>query len=263
MAPVLGLRAAFCAGIYTSIIAAMIINPGEAYGERFVNGERFLIFLDSVVLSLAGAIMMRRIRKRSYLLITGGVTSILILMFVILGSPFSLIGFEGWKPNLIATFSTGFGMVIIANFILPLLEYLFNMTTDQSLLELNDLNHPLLKRLQLEAPGTYHHSLMVATLAEAAAEAIGVHPLLTRVCAYFHDIGKLGHPEYFTENTRQIDSPHDDLHPHMSSMIILNHVKEGLSLAYKYKLKKAFICHCVICKNYKLRLRHESSGLCH
>jgi putative nucleotidyltransferase with HDIG domain len=239
MAPLLGLRTAFCASIYTSVLSAAIV---ASRGDMENAGTMvLLVFVDGVVISIAGTILMRRLRRRSYLVVTGGVLCLLTLMFVVLGSyPMSLAAqVEGWKPNLMAILVNGFGMVILANLLLPFLEYVFNMTTDQSLLELNDLNHPLLKRLQIEAPGTYHHSLMVATLAEAAASAIGVNPLLTRVCAYFHDIGKLAHPEYFAENARHDDSPHEDLHPHMSSMIILNHVKEGLDLAYKYKLKKA------------------------
>ena len=89
----------------------------------------------------------------------------------------------------------------------------------------------------MEAPGTYHHTLMVATLAEQAAEAIGANPLLCRVAAYFHDIGKLSNPSYFTENAFGMDR-HADLSPRMSALIILNHVKEGLVLAQKYKLRK-------------------------
>ena len=114
---------------------------------------------------------------------------------------------------------------------------IFRVTTNINLLELSDLNHPLLKRLQMEAPGTYHHTLMVATLAEQAAESIGANPLLARVAAYFHDVGKLSNPSYFTENAFGQDR-HADLSPRMSALIILNHVKEGLVLAQKYKLRK-------------------------
>jgi putative nucleotidyltransferase with HDIG domain len=240
LAPLLGLRTAFCASIYTSLLAAAMVavqNGGTENAGTMV----LLVFVEGVIISIAGTILMRRLRRRSYLVITGDILCLLTLVFVVLSAYPAPLASQAkeWKPNLIAVLANGFGMVILANLLLPFLEYIFNMTTDQSLLELNDLNHPLLKRLQIEAPGTYHHSLMVATLAEAAATAIGVNPLLTRVCAYFHDIGKLAHPEYFAENARHDDSPHEILHPHMSSMIILNHVKEGLDLAYKYKLKKA------------------------
>src|SRR5438067_11239840 len=124
---------------------------------------------------------------------------------------------------------------------LPMLEHLFQITTDVSWLELSDLNHPLLRRMTIEAPGTYHHSLVVANLAEAAAEAIGANGTLCRVCAYFHDVGKLVKPEYFTENMSFERNPHDDLAPTMSALIIIAHVKEGVDLALKYKLNQRII----------------------
>jgi len=124
---------------------------------------------------------------------------------------------------------------------LPLLENLFQVTTDISWLEASDLNHPLLRRMTIEAPGTYHHSLVVANLAEAAAEKIGSNATLCRVCSYFHDVGKLVKPEYFTENMNFERNPHDDLAPTMSALIILAHVKEGVDLALKNKLNQRMI----------------------
>ncbi len=127
------------------------------------------------------------------------------------------------------------------SFLLPTFEFLFGRTTNLSLLELCDLNHPLLQRLQMEAPGSYHHSLLVATVADHAAKAIGANPLLARVCAYFHDIGKIANSEYFTENNFENISKHTELKPKMSSLVILNHVKEGVNLALRFKLKKPII----------------------
>jgi putative nucleotidyltransferase with HDIG domain len=124
---------------------------------------------------------------------------------------------------------------------LPIFEGIFGITTDISWLEKADLNHPLLKRMMLEAPGTYQHSLVVATLAEAACEAIGANATMARVCSYFHDIGKLVKPEYFTENMRHGRNPHDDLAPTMSALIIIAHVKEGVDLALKYGLSDEVI----------------------
>jgi len=124
---------------------------------------------------------------------------------------------------------------------LPMLEHLFQITTDVSWLELSDLNHPLLRRMTIEAPGTYHHSLVVANLAEAAAEKIGANATLCRVCAYFHDVGKLVKPEYFTENMNFERNPHDDLAPTMSALIIIAHVKEGVDLALKHGLNQQII----------------------
>ena len=125
--------------------------------------------------------------------------------------------------------------------ILPMFEHAFQITTDISWLEAADLNHPLLRRMTIEAPGTYHHSLVVANLAEAAAERIGGNATLCRVCAYFHDVGKLVKPEYFTENMNFERNPHEDLAPTMSALIIIAHVKEGVDLALKYKLNQRII----------------------
>jgi putative nucleotidyltransferase with HDIG domain len=122
-----------------------------------------------------------------------------------------------------------------------MLEPLFQITTDISWLEASDLNHPLLRRMTIEAPGTYHHSLVVANLAEAAAEAVGANATLCRVCAYFHDVGKLIKPDYFTENMSFERNPHEDLAPTMSALIIIAHVKEGVDLALKHKLNQRII----------------------
>lgn len=136
---------------------------------------------------------------------------------------------------------SGIVTAMIVGGALPLLEHLFQITTDISWLELSDLNHPLLRRMTIEAPGTYHHSLVVANLAESAAEAIGANATLCRVCSYFHDVGKLVKPEYFTENMSFERNPHDDLAPSMSALIIIAHVKEGVDLALTHKLNQRII----------------------
>jgi len=121
---------------------------------------------------------------------------------------------------------------------------LFDVITTFRLIELSQPDHPLLKRLLREAPGTYHHSLMVASLAEQAAEQIGADPLLTRVGAYYHDIGKLVRPYFFIENQMEGSNPHEQLDPHASAEIILGHVRDGLELARRYHLParvRAFI----------------------
>jgi putative nucleotidyltransferase with HDIG domain len=142
-----------------------------------------------------------------------------------------------------STFAIGNGIVtaMVVGGALPILEQLFQITTDISWLEASDLNHPLLRRMTIEAPGTYHHSLVVANLAESAAEAIGANATLCRVCSYFHDIGKLVKPDYFTENMNFERNPHDDLAPTMSALIIIAHVKEGVDLALKHGLNQQVI----------------------
>jgi len=119
---------------------------------------------------------------------------------------------------------------------LPIFESLFNLTTDITLLELSDMNHPLLRRLAIEAPGTYHHSIIVGNLSEKAAEAIKANSLLARVGAYYHDIGKMEIAEYFVENQSGIRNKHEKLTPSMSALIIGSHVKKGVELAHQFDL---------------------------
>ncbi len=128
----------------------------------------------------------------------------------------------------------------LAFLVLPLVELAFRMTSDITLLELSDLNRPILKRMQLEAPGTYHHSMVVGSLAEAAAEAIGANSLLARVAAYYHDIGKLAKPEYYAENEPASSrSRHEKLTPSMSALVVKSHITEGLEIARKERLPRA------------------------
>jgi hypothetical protein len=119
---------------------------------------------------------------------------------------------------------------------LPYLESVFNITTPVKLLELANPSHPLLKRLLLEAPGTYHHSIVVGNLAEAAAEAVGADGLLVRVGSYYHDVGKVKRPEFFIENQLLSPNPHDKMSPSLSALVITSHIKEGLELAREYNL---------------------------
>jgi len=142
---------------------------------------------------------------------------------------------------------TGFAMIngfispILTIGLLPLFETTFKLTTDITLLELSDLNRPLLKRLAFEAPGTYHHSIMIGTLAEDAAKSIGANSLLARVGSYYHDIGKMLKPEYFVENQMGARNKHEKLAPSMSALILEAHVREGKELAEKNGLPDSII----------------------
>ena len=138
-------------------------------------------------------------------------------------------------------FLNGIVTIIITIGSLPLWENLFSILTPIKLLELSNPNHPLLKRLLVEAPGTYHHSLMVGNLSEAAADLIGANSLLVRVGAYYHDIGKLYKPYYFKENQFGMSNPHDLLEPYESAKIILAHVTEGIKLAKEKNLPSEII----------------------
>ena len=131
------------------------------------------------------------------------------------------------------------GGVVNALFVsgtIPVIESMFRYTTDIKLLELSNLNSPILRELMIRAPGTYHHSVMVGNLVEAAAEAINANPLLARVAAYYHDIGKVNKPLYFIENIRGVENRHDKLTPSMSALILIAHVKEGVELAKVHRL---------------------------
>src|ERR1700730_4810009 len=190
-----------------------------------------------------------QVRRRSRLIRAGfgvGVAIwVLALTFGLIGpiNLFPPMANEWTKIGIQSAYAIGNGIVtaMLVGGALPLLENLFQITTDISWLEASDLNHPLLRRMTIEAPGTYHHSLVVANLAEAAAEAIAANATLCRVCSYFHDVGKLVKPEYFTENMNFERNPHDDLAPTMSALIIIAHVKEGLDLALKHKLNQRII----------------------
>jgi putative nucleotidyltransferase with HDIG domain len=127
---------------------------------------------------------------------------------------------------------------ILAIGFLPILENVFNIVTAMKLLELSNPNQKLLKRLLVEAPGTYHHSIMVANLAEVAAEEVGGNQVLARVASYYHDIGKIRRPYFFKENQLGRDNPHDKMTPNLSALVVILHVKDGLELAEEYNLPK-------------------------
>jgi putative nucleotidyltransferase with HDIG domain len=146
-----------------------------------------------------------------------------------------------WVPaeagfNVLFGFLGGFVSALVVLGILPLMEWIFGYTTNIRLLELANMNHPLLKQLILEAPGTYHHSIVVSTMAETAARSVNANPLLARVSAYYHDIGKITKAEYFIENQGYDENKHENLTPSMSSLILIAHVKDGTELAQKHNL---------------------------
>jgi len=135
----------------------------------------------------------------------------------------------------------GFASAILTIGILPFLETFFDISSSFRLMELTNPNQPLLKQLLVDAPGTYHHSVVVGNLAEAATEEIGGNALLARVGAYYHDIGKLKRPYFFAENQEAYKNIHDDLEPSLSALVIASHVKEGVDMARKFKLPRSII----------------------
>ncbi|MNK26222.1 7TM-HD extracellular [compost metagenome] len=138
-------------------------------------------------------------------------------------------------------FLGGIFSALFAMMFIPLLESVFSYTTDVKLLELSNLNHPLLKEMIVKAPGTYHHSMMVGSMVEAAAEEIGANSLLGKVMCYYHDIGKMEHANYFIENQKPGHNPHDMISPFMSKTLLIAHVKDGVEMGMAYKLGKPII----------------------
>jgi len=207
----------------------------------FLNGLNFNLFFVSIIASIVGIystinVHLRRDITRAGLLVS--ITNFITMSIwpLITHEPLTQLG-----TNILWGIINGFLSVILTIGLLPYLESMFSLTTEIRLLELGDFNQPLLKRLMVEAPGTYHHSLLVANLAEAAADVISANSLLVRVGAYYHDIGKLNKPHYFIENQPSLGSKHEDLNPTMSSLIVISHVKDGIALARKYNLDQVLI----------------------
>ena len=200
--------------------------------------NNFSVLIYSVVTGIIGVHLAQGIRRRSQI-ITAGAGAGVGGLFCALALAFtSEIDLNSALIHGAASISAGLIASLLISSTLPLFEVIFKVTTRLRWLEMTDLNHPLLRRMFMEAPGTYHHSLSVANLAEAAAEVVAGNSLQSRVCSLFHDIGKLVKPEYFAENIRGRENPHDHLAPHMSALIIMAHVKEGVDLALQYGLNR-------------------------
>jgi cyclic-di-AMP phosphodiesterase PgpH len=176
--------------------------------------------------------------------LTGLINGICALLMGLVAAQGEEVGATG--PALQSLWDVGFAFVggllsgVLTLGLVPVFE-LMGFVTDYKLLELANLNHPLLRQLMLRAPGTYHHSVTVAQLCEAAAEAIGANALQTRVACYFHDIGKAVQPRFFIENQRGGPNPHEKLSPHASARIIIAHVVDGAAIARQYKLPQPII----------------------
>jgi putative nucleotidyltransferase with HDIG domain len=215
-----------------AIIAAIV--TGSLFGNSFA----FMVFV--FMSSLAGAHWVRHVTERSSLFRAGlrlGMFNFMLIfaMHLMTARPFDLqliykLGF-GFAGGLVAA--------VMVTGIVPLAESIFRYTTNIKLLELANMNNPVLRDLMVQAPGTYHHSIIVGNLAEAAAENIGVNPLMVRVAAYYHDIGKIRKPLYFIENIGGQENRHDKLAPSMSALILMAHVKDGAEMARENRLGKA------------------------
>ncbi len=193
-----------------------------------------LLFLTSGTTAI---ILSKGARRRITIINAGIAAGIIQAVLLFFGRGFLLMN----PAEYIIAAVNGLACGIIVLGILPIFEHLFKTITNISLLELADFNHPLLNRIMLEAPGTYHHSLIVGNLADAACRAVGANSLLARIGAYYHDAGKLTKPGYFSENQNLEDNKHEELSPTISRLIIMNHVKEGVELARKHHLSPILI----------------------
>ncbi|NWF93231.1 MAG: HDIG domain-containing protein [Syntrophaceae bacterium] len=211
---------------------AIVFTILSSYFSATLMGNQLFFFIFAFVGSLVGAHKVAQCEQRSILikagLTVGAVNTLMIFSYYLIsGIPFKMV--------LLADLSMGFlaGMVasVLVLGITPIVESVFGYTTDIKLLELANMENPILKDLILQAPGTYHHSIIVGSLVEAAAKSIAANPLLARVSAYYHDIGKLKKPLYFIENSGGMENRHDHLTPTMSSLILISHVKDGLEMA--------------------------------
>jgi putative nucleotidyltransferase with HDIG domain len=234
-----------------AMLVTLLVNPrvGMAYALFNVPLVGMLmewqlpLLLFCLLSNLAGIYGITAYRQRTALIragvLLGGVNAVAVLALQsVMGpeSPASHLAFQ-----MFCGFAGGILVAVMTSFLLPLLEWSFNILTDVRLLELSNLNNPLLRRLAVEAPGSYNHSVIVGTLAESAAEAIGANALFCRVAAYYHDVGKMVKPAYYVENQSEGTNRHDRLTPHMSALIIASHVKEGVELARSYGLPQQVV----------------------
>jgi putative nucleotidyltransferase with HDIG domain len=240
-------------GVAPTLLVGMILTI--AYEHRFAIGlasmqgmlatvalqQGVTFFIIIWIGVLTAAFLLGDLRSRSKLIEVGGAMALAMMVATLAA------GFMGFDPSLFvvenALYAGAAGLAsgFIVLGILPFIEKAFRITTSMTLLELADASHPLLRRLQIEAAGTYNHSLQVATLAEAAAEAIKGNSLLCRVGAYYHDIGKIHKSEYFAENQGAGVNRHINLTPSVSLLIIIGHVKDGVEMAHEYNLPKSLV----------------------
>lgn len=224
--------------LFNDLQLALLMSLASSVLVGLTQGGDLGMMLVFFVGSLAGAYTIQDARTRGKLIKAGAAVSFVQVVMVILEHPETSVVMS---PDFFHYYLKPLGMngilcIAFVSLTLKIFEISFGVLTNFSLLELADSNQPLLKRMILEAPGTYQHSLIVSNLSETAADAIGANALLARVGAYYHDIGKTEKPEYFTENQLLGGSKHDDIEPSISRLVILNHVTDGLDLGRKFKL---------------------------
>ncbi len=224
-------------GTGPGILAALVISTFNA----MMQGNQLSVLLLSQLVCLVAISYCRNIQLRTSLVRAGLISGCVMALGVVLFAIRDNLSLTTVLYQILTSLGTGIISGILIVGLVPILEHLFKNTTDITLLELTDYNHPLLRKMQMEAPGSYHHSIMVANLSENAAAAIGANPLICRVCALFHDIGKMIKPEYFVENQLSGQNPHIERNPSMSALVIKSHVKEGVQMAKEHRLPRIII----------------------
>jgi putative nucleotidyltransferase with HDIG domain len=216
---------------------AIVYTILASYFASVLVGNQLFMFIFTFIGSIVGAHRVAQCEQRGIIikagLVVGGINVLMVFAYQLI---------SGGPLNMVVLSDLGMGFLagplasVLVLGVAPIIESLFGYTTDIKLLELANMDNPLLKDLILQAPGTYHHCVIVGTLVEGGAKSVSANPLLARVSAYYHDIGKLKKPLYFIENAGGIESKHDHLTPHMSSLILLSHVKDGIELARDFRL---------------------------
>ncbi len=229
----LGVRIAVVVCIILGIFAGTMADPGT------VGATGSLAGLFALISGLVGIQSVARLDQRSDV-VRAGLYVALVNIAMVSGVALILeFGLTYWLIGCILGLANGFLVSVLTMGTLPWFESGFNITSAVRLLELSNPNAPLLKELLMEAPGTYHHSVLVGNLAETAAEVVQADPVLVRVGALYHDIGKLKRPYFFIENQFSKDNPHDKIAPTLSSLIVISHVKDGLEMAREHKLPES------------------------
>ncbi len=216
--------------LIVSIVSLLSIYAYEGFNQKF--------FLINLLELMVGIMFIKNIKNRTTIINAGIIMGITKTMAMLAMNITTGVEFVQNIVYLVEILSSGIlaGMITIA--LLPYFENTFNILTDIKLLELGDFSHPLLRELVLRAPGTFNHSILVANLAENAAEAIGANATFVRVASYYHDIGKIKRPNFFVENQKDTRNPHEGLNPYLSSLVITSHTKDGEEIAKKYKIPK-------------------------
>ncbi|HEY5584054.1 MAG TPA: HDIG domain-containing metalloprotein [Ruminiclostridium sp.] len=214
---------------------AVVINCALTVSISLMSKGDYKFLYLGLVCGVISAFLVTKANQRSKLSMNGALLGIINVVFIIFLDFIYRSDLTTILTDSIVVFLNGLVSMVLTIGLLPFFESVFDIVTPLKLLEISNSNHPLLKKLLVEAPGTYHHSLMVGNLAEIATEDLGGNALLARAGAYFHDVGKLKRPDFFKENQLS-GNPHDKMTPNLSALVITSHTKDGVDIASKYKL---------------------------